>query len=54
MQAVQRGDLAKLGQTSTAFTHTGKSGLERYYEEALRGKAERIYFRNGSFTWTEL
>jgi penicillin-binding protein 2 len=31
-------DLAKLGQTSTAFTHTGKSGLERYYEEALRGR----------------
>jgi penicillin-binding protein 2 len=31
-------DLAKLGQTSTAFTHTGKSGLERYYEDALRGR----------------
>jgi len=31
-------DLAKLGETSTAFTHTGKSGIERYYEEALRGR----------------
>ncbi|HMB43328.1 MAG TPA: penicillin-binding transpeptidase domain-containing protein, partial [Luteimonas sp.] len=31
-------DLAKLGETSTAFTHTGKTGIERYYEDALRGR----------------
>jgi penicillin-binding protein 2 len=35
---IDEADLAKLGTTSTAFTHTGKSGLERYYEEALRGR----------------
>ena len=35
---IDEADLAKLGETSTAFTHTGKSGLERYYEEALRGR----------------
>jgi len=35
---IDEADLAKLGATSTAFTHTGKSGLERYYEEALRGR----------------
>ena len=31
-------DLAKLGESSTAFTHTGKTGIERYYEDALRGR----------------
>ena len=35
---IDQQDLDKLGQTSTAFSHTGKTGLERYYEEALRGK----------------
>ena len=34
---IDEADLAKLGDTSTAFTHTGKTGLERYYEDALRG-----------------
>jgi penicillin-binding protein 2 len=31
-------DLAKLGEDSTAFTHTGKTGIERYYDAALRGR----------------
>jgi penicillin-binding protein 2 len=31
-------DLAKTGETSSAFTHTGKTGIERYYEAALRGR----------------
>jgi penicillin-binding protein 2 len=35
---IDEADLAKLGATSTAFTHTGKTGIERYYEEALRGR----------------
>ena len=35
---IDEADLAKLGATSTAFTHTGKGGIERYYEEALRGR----------------
>ena len=35
---IDQADLAKLGETSTAFTHTGKGGIERYYEEALRGR----------------
>ena len=35
---IDEADLAKLGMTSTAYTHTGKTGIERYYEEALRGR----------------
>jgi penicillin-binding protein 2 len=35
---IDEADLEKLGMTSTAFTHTGKTGIERYYEEALRGR----------------
>ncbi|HLM53146.1 MAG TPA: penicillin-binding protein 2, partial [Pseudoxanthomonas sp.] len=31
-------DLETLGEGNAALTHIGKSGLERYYEEALRGK----------------
>ncbi len=31
-------DLQKMGDGNAALTHTGKSGLERYYEEILRGK----------------
>jgi penicillin-binding protein 2 len=31
-------DLAKLGVENSAFSHTGKTGVERYYEEALRGR----------------
>jgi len=34
---VDEGDLAELGQVSTALSHMGKSGLERYYEVPLRG-----------------
>jgi penicillin-binding protein 2 len=31
-------DLAMLGEVGAAYSHVGKSGLERYYEEQLRGK----------------
>lgn len=31
-------DLETLGEGNAALTHIGKSGLERYYEQALRGK----------------
>ncbi|GAA5069510.1 penicillin-binding protein 2 [Lysobacter panacisoli] len=31
-------DLKQLGEGGAALTHIGKTGLERYYEEALRGK----------------
>jgi penicillin-binding protein 2 len=31
-------DLASLGEGNAALTHIGKTGIERYYEEALRGK----------------
>ena len=31
-------DLVKLGEDNTAFTHTGKTGVERYYDAALRGR----------------
>lgn len=31
-------DLAEMGEAGSAFSHTGKTGLERSYEEALRGK----------------
>ena len=31
-------DLETLGEGNAALTHIGKTGLERYYEEALRGK----------------
>ena len=31
-------DLESLGEGNAALTHIGKSGLERYYEESLRGK----------------
>jgi penicillin-binding protein 2 len=34
---VDRRDLEKLGEGTAAFSHTGKSGIERYYEEILRG-----------------
>ena len=35
---VDEQDLQRLGAANAAFTHTGKAGLERYYEEALRGR----------------
>ena len=31
-------DLAAMGDIGGAYTHTGKTGLERYYETLLRGK----------------
>ena len=31
-------DMAALGNAGGAYTHTGKTGLERYYEQQLRGK----------------
>ena len=31
-------DLERLGEGNAALSHIGKSGLERYYEEQLRGK----------------
>ncbi len=31
-------DLEELGEGNAALTHIGKSGLERYYEQQLRGK----------------
>jgi penicillin-binding protein 2 len=31
-------DLKQLSEAESAFTHTGKAGIERYYDSALRGK----------------
>ncbi|TKR30502.1 penicillin-binding protein 2 [Luteimonas gilva] len=31
-------DLETMGETNAAYTHIGKTGIERFYEEALRGK----------------
>jgi penicillin-binding protein 2 len=35
---IDENDLAELGTAGSAYTHTGKTGLERYYDEQLRGK----------------
>ena len=35
---VDKQDLEKLGQGTAAFSHTGKSGIERYYDDILRGE----------------
>jgi len=35
---IDEDDLAKMGEVDAALTHTGKTGIERYYEDALRGK----------------
>ena len=35
---IDEDDLAKLGESNGAFSHTGKAGLERYYETILRGR----------------
>ena len=35
---VDKQDLEKLGAGTAAFSHTGKSGLERYYDAQLRGE----------------
>ena len=34
---VDEGDLKQLGDNGDAFTHVGKTGLERYYDAQLRG-----------------
>ena len=31
-------DLKRLGEANSAFTHVGKAGLERYYDDLLRGR----------------
>lgn len=31
-------DVERYGERHVVFTHTGRAGIERYYEEALRGK----------------
>jgi penicillin-binding protein 2 len=35
---IDEADLAKMGEVDAALTHTGKTGLERFYEDHLRGK----------------
>ena len=35
---VDEADLEKLGEANSAFTHVGKTGIERYYDTALRGR----------------
>jgi penicillin-binding protein 2 len=35
---VDEADLKQLGEANSAFTHTGKTGLERYYDTILRGR----------------
>lgn len=35
---VDEDDLKQLGEANSAFSHIGKTGVERYYDEALRGK----------------
>jgi len=35
---VDKRDLEKLGGDTAVYTHTGKSGLERYYDAQLRGR----------------
>ncbi len=34
---VDKQDIEKLGVGTAAFSHTGKSGIERFYDESLRG-----------------
>ena len=34
---VDKQDIEKLGEGTAAFSHTGKSGIERFYDESLRG-----------------
>jgi penicillin-binding protein 2 len=31
-------DIAQYGEEHSVFTHTGRTGIERYYDQALRGK----------------
>ena len=35
---IDQKDLESLGEAGTPYSHIGKTGLERYYEERLRGK----------------
>jgi penicillin-binding protein 2 len=32
------GDIKQYGEAHAVFTHTGRTGIERYYDEALRGR----------------
>ena len=34
---VDKQDIEKLGEGTAAFSHTGKSGIERFYDDSLRG-----------------
>jgi penicillin-binding protein 2 len=35
---VDEQDLEELGEANSAFTHVGKAGIERYYDDILRGR----------------
>lgn len=35
---IDEADLARIGDENSPLSHTGKTGLERYYEDALRGR----------------
>lgn len=35
---VDEQDLKELGEANSAFTHVGKTGIERYYDDILRGR----------------
>ena len=35
---VDEQDLEQLGEANSAFTHVGKTGIERYYDDILRGR----------------
>lgn len=35
---VDKQDIEKLGEGTAAFSHTGKTGIERYYDDILRGE----------------
>ncbi|TAK38674.1 MAG: penicillin-binding protein 2 [Lysobacteraceae bacterium] len=35
---VDEEDLLRMGEADSAFTHVGKAGLERYYDDILRGR----------------
>ena len=35
---IDKRDLEKMGEGTAAFSHTGKAGLERFYDDVLRGR----------------
>ena len=41
---VDEQDLKQLGEANSALTHVGKTGIERYYDDILRGQVgyERV------------